>query len=405
MADITRREKQIGVGGPVITPLARKYVRQVLKSGRLTYGPFLQQFEREFAKIHRRKFAVSSNSGTSSLKVAVHALKELDGWRDGEEVLVPALTFVATANVVLLNNLRPVFVDIDPRTYNIDPQKIEAKITKRTKAIMPVHVCGLPADMIAIMDIAKKNNLRVIEDSCETMFVKRDGHIVGSLGDIACFSTYAAHILTTGVGGLALTNDPAIATKMRSLVNHGRDSIYIAMDDDKGKKGKTLKEIIQKRFLFQSVGYSHRLTEFEGALGLAGLRDWKKNIHTRQSYAKRIIAGLAPYAEHLQLPHTPPKAEHAFMMFPIVVKKRDFSVDALVEWLEEKHNIETRPLLPLLNQPIYKKLFGDIEKQYPVAESVRKNAFYIGCHPQMSSADVTYILAVFKQFFKSQGLA
>lgn len=405
MAGIIKRKKQIGVGGPVITSLARKYVGQVLKSGRLTYGPFLQQFEKEFARIHHRKFAISSNSGTSSLKVAVHALKELEGWRDGEEILVPALTFVATANVVLLNNLRPVFVDIDPRTYNIDPQKIEAKITEKTRAIMPVHVCGLPADMIAIMDIAKKHNLRVIEDSCETMFVKRDGHIVGSLGDVACFSTYAAHILTTGVGGLALTNNPLIATKIRSLVNHGRDSIYIAMDDDKDKKGKVLKEIIQKRFFFQSVGYSHRLTEFEGALGLAGLRDWEKNIRTRQSYAKRMVAGLASYAEYLQLPHIPPRAEHAFMMFPIVAKNKNLNVDTLVEWLEEGYNIETRPLLPLLNQPVYKKLFGDIEKQYPVAEFVRKNAFYIGCHPQMSSADIAYILAVFKKFFRSRGLA
>jgi len=166
-------KKQLGVGSAIITPLAKKYVHQVLESGRLSYGPFLQAFERKFAEIHNRRFAISTNSGTSALQVAVHALKSLDGWKDGDEILVPALTFIATSNVVLLNNLKPVFVDIDPKTYNLDPGKIEAKITNKTRAIMPVNLFGLPADMKKITIIAKKYKLRLIEDSCETMYVKK----------------------------------------------------------------------------------------------------------------------------------------------------------------------------------------------------------------------------------------
>ena len=395
---LKKREKQLGVGGTIVTPLAKKYVNQVLKSGRFSYGPFLKSFENKFAQLHNRKFAISVNSGTSALQVAVHALKTIDGWKDGDEILVPALTFIATSNVVLLNNLRPVFVDIDPLTYNMDPRKIEEKITKKTRAIIPAHLCGLPADMIAIKKIAGKHNLRIIEDSCETMFVKRDGHVTGSIGDIACFSTYIAHLLTTGVGGLALTNDPELAVKLRSLVNHGRDSIYISIDDDKGKNKKELKEVISRRFSFVDIGYSYRLTEFEGALGLAGLARYKEDLKIRKRNAALLQSGLSKFRKYIQLPTIPRGSEHAFMMFPIVVIDKRFSADELVNWLEE-YRVETRSLLPLLSQPIYRKIFGDIESNYPVARFIRENGFYIGCHTQLRPSDIQYIVSVFAEFF------
>lgn len=396
---IIKCKKQLGVGGFTMTPLAKKYINEVLKSGRLSYGPFLRSFEKKFAQIHNRRFAISANSGTSALQVAVHALKAIDGWKDGDEVLVPALTFVATPNVVLLNNLKPVFVDIDAHTYNIDSRKIEEKITRKTRAIMPVNLCGLPCDMVAIRKIVKKYNLRIIEDSCETMFVKRDGQVVGSLSDISCFSTYMAHLLTTGVGGLSLTNDKEIAIKLRSLVNHGRDSIYISIDDDKGKGGKKLQEIIGRRFSFTDIGYSYRLTELEGALGLAALTRWKEDLWLRNKNAKMLLNGLAEFSDFLQLPHIPNGVEHAFMMFPITVINKKVDPIELVNWLEN-WNIETRPLLPLLNQPIYQKIFENLEPRYPVATFIRKNGFYIGCHPQLKNSDISYIVSVFNEFFK-----
>ena len=399
---LKRRRYQIGVGGVRITPLAKRYVNRVLDSGRLTYGPFLRRFETEFARLHKRRFAVSLNSGTSALQVAVHAMKEMYGWKDGDEIIVPALTFIATSNVVIQNNLRPVFVDIDPKTYHLDPAKIEAAVTRRTRAIMPVHVFGVSADMPPILAIARRRKLRVIEDSCEAAFVNHRGEPVGSQGDIACFSTYQAHLVTTGVGGILATNDPAIAVKSRSLANHGRDSIYIAMDDDRGKRGKALAEVVDRRFSFVSIGYSYRLTELEGALGMAELAHWKEALAKRRANAEYLLKGLAPYSAMLQLPSWPDHSEHAFMMFPIVIRDRRIKKSALTRCLET-WNIETRDMLPLLNQPVYRRMFGNIEPKYPGAAWVRKNGFYIGCHPGLSRSDLLYTVAVFKEFFRRAG--
>ena len=402
---LQKKSYQLGVGGATITPLHRKYVNQVLDSGRLTYGPFLKRFEAEFARLHKRRFAVSANSGTSALQVAVHALRELGGWKDGDEVIIPALTFVATANVVIQNNLKPVFVDIDPKTYHIDPKKIGAAITKRTRAIMPVHVFGVSAEMRPIQRIAKKHGLRVIEDSCEAMFVDHHGEPVGSQGEVACFSTYQAHIATTGVGGFACTNDPVIAVKLRSLVNHGRDSIYYAMDHDQGKRGKALAEMISRRFSFVTVGYSYRLTELEGALGVAELAQWEKNMDRRQANADLLLRRLKPFARYLQLPSWPPHSEHAFMMFPIVIKDARITKPDITQHLEE-WNVETRDMLPLLNQPIYHKLFGkDIESKFPIAKFVRENGFYVGCHQGLKKQDIGYMADVFGEYFKKKELA
>ena len=389
----------------MITPYAKKLVNKILDTGRISYGPFLKKFEYEFAKLCHRKFAVSSNSGTSSLQVALHALKDLDGWKDGDEVLVPAVTFVATSNVVLQNKLNPVFVDVDDKMYHINPDLIEKKITKRTRAIIPVHLMGVSCDMNRVMEIAKRHRLRVIEDSCEAVGVNYRGHPVGSFGDIACFSTYMAHMIATGVGGLSITNDPEIAVLMRSLVNHGRDSIYVAMDNDKGLRGHERFHMANARFSFINVGYSYRLTEFEGALGLAELRGLGKNILIRQQKADHLIKKLRPFEKYLQLPSWPKHAEHAFMLFPIVIKEHaGFSRDELIHHLED-YNVETRYLMPLINQPIYKRMFGDLEKHYPVARHLNRNGFYIGCHPEMAKADLNYVAAVFEDFFTKQKLS
>ena len=173
------------------------------------------------------------------MQIAIAALKEANHWEDGDEIIVPALTFIATSNTIIQNNLKPVFVDVENGSFNIDPKKIEDKVTNKTRAILPVHLLGLPADMTPIMQIAKRHGFKVIEDSCETMFARYKGKSVGSFGDIGCFSTYVAHYIVTGVGGLNVTNNPKLATIMRSLANHGRDSIYITIDDDNTKSKKS----------------------------------------------------------------------------------------------------------------------------------------------------------------------
>lgn len=388
---------KIGVGGMQITPLHKRLVNQVLDSGRLSQGPVTKKFESQFASRHQCRFAVFTNSGTSSLHIALAALKEKYRWADDDEILVPAVTFVATSNIVLHNRMKPVFVDVDSKTYNMDPSRIEERITRRTRAIIPVHLCGLPCDMTAVMMVARRHGLKVIEDSCETMFARCQGRSVGSFGQIGCFSTYIAHLLVTGVGGLTLTNDPEIATMLRSLANHGRNAIYIRMDDDRGLKGKKLHEIVDSRFSFIRLGHSFRATEMEAALGLAELELASERLKKRRNNALLLLRELAPFRDRLQLPYIPEDRDHNFMMFPLVLRKEDKT--RLVRFLEE-HSVETRDLLPLLTQPFYIKEFGPLIHQYPVAQWLARGGFYIGCHPYMRPGDLEYIVDQFRLFFK-----
>jgi len=387
---------KIGVGTLDISAKAKKYVLQVLNSNRLSYGPFLKKFEKQFAHLHGARFGIASNSGTSSLQVALQTLKELHDWQDGDEVIVPSVTFVATANIIIHNQMKPIFIDIEPNYYGINPELIEEKITDKTKAIIVAHLFGQPCNMNPILELAKKYNLKIIEDSCETMFAKYNGKIVGSIGDIGCFSTYVAHLLTTGVGGLSITNNPLYAIKMRSLVNHGRDNIYINIDDDKNLSSGKMHELIKKRFSFTSVGHSFRLTELEGALGLAQLENWHDMIAKRRNNAKFLIERLACLKHKIQLPQIRKNSEHSFMMFPIVLQNTHKK--PLVEYLEDK-GIETRDMLPLVNQPIYKKLYNTVPQNYPVAYWINNSGFYIGCHQNLSQDDLEFIVDTLTNYF------
>ncbi len=389
--------RQIGVGGLFLSDYEKQLVNEVLDSNQLTYGPMTKKFESDFAKSHNCKFGLFMNSGTSALHIALAALKDMHGWNDYDEVIVPAVTFVATSNIILHNNMVPVFVDVEPDTFTIDPKKVEEKITRKTRAIIPVHLLGIPSSMEIIMELAKTYRLNIIEDSCESMFATYKGQSVGSMGDIGCFSTYVAHFLVTGVGGFATTNNPDLAVGMRSLMNHGRDSIYISSKDDQGVEGEKLEEIIAKRFSFIHVGHSFRCTEMEAAIGLGQLARAKEIIRRRKEIADKLTEGLAPLQEHLQLPSCPPDRTHSYMLYGIVVKnshKRD-----LVNYLESL-NIETRDLLPLINQPIYKRLFGNLEKDYPAARKINNSGFYIGCHSYMTNEEVDFIIEAFHSFYK-----
>jgi len=394
------KKRNIPLGTVNISSRAKQWVKEVLNTGRLSHGKFSQALEREFAKLHNRKFALLTNSGTSALQVAVHTLKELHGWKDGDEVIVPAITFIATSNVVLQNNLKPVFVDVDPNYYNIDPNKIEEKITKKTRAIIPVHMFGLSAEMDPILDLAKRYKLKIIEDSCEAMFVTYKGHPVGSLGDIACYSTYVAHFLVTGVGGIAVTNNSEYAIVMKSLMNHGRDAIYLNIDDDNNiLDDRELFRTVDRRFNFVRVGYSYRLTEFEAALGLAALEEKDEMMKKRKANANYLIKGLSEFSNYLQLPSWPSYNEHAFMLFPIVIKNPRIKRDDLILILE-KYGVETRYMMPLINQPIYKKLFGNLEQFFPVAKWINQNGFYIPCHQDLNKTDLDHIISVFEYAIK-----
>jgi dTDP-4-amino-4,6-dideoxygalactose transaminase len=248
------------------------------------------------------------------------------------------------------------------------------------------------------MEIARRHNLRVVEDSAETMFVGDNGRKVGSFGDVGCFSTYVAHMITTGVGGICTTNDPQLIVILKSLMNHGRDSIYVRIDDDQGKHGHDLFVVADRRFSFVRMGFSFRATEMEAALGLAQLEELAALNASRQKIVARFDQALSEFKEHLQLPKPRCGSEHSYMFYPMTIINPRIRRDELISFLEDR-SIETRYLLPLINQPVYRKLFGDLDDQYPVASWLNQNAFYIGCHPDMHDEDVDHVIRTFQEFF------
>lgn len=366
-------------------------VNKVVKSGRLTYGPFTRELEEKFAKLHNFKYCIFTNSGTSALQVSLAYLKRKFNWNDGDEILVPAVTFVASVNVILENRLKPVLIDIDPKTLNINPSLIEKKLSGETRAIMPVDLLGRPCDIEPIKYLAKKYGLKIIEDSCESMFVKHaNGSIVGSEANIACYSSYLAHIISTGVGGFLCTNDFNWAKDMRSMIWHGRDDYYLSIDDNKKDKAQLLKT----RYRFDKPGYSYRLTEMEAALGVDELDRAKEIIAKRQFNAIALRDSLAEFEEYLELPDT--LVDNAWMFFPIILK-RGIDRNNFCLFLENK-GIQTRWIMPLINQPVYRGLWNVYD--YPVANQLNRKGFLIGVHHFLTTKELKYIADCFKEYFE-----
>jgi perosamine synthetase len=389
--------RKITLGHLDISPTGKQYVNDALDNNRLSSGKYTAQFESDFAKQHGCKHGIFMNSGTSALQVALAALKEVYDYRDGDEVIVPATTFIATSNIVIQNGLKPVFVDVDPHMFNISPARIFDALSSRTRCIVPVHLFGLPADMNRIMQIALKYNLQVIEDSCETMFAFHGGWPVGSFGDLACFSTYVAHLIVGGVGGLVTTSDNRLAEICRSLMAHGRDSIYTNIDQDDSNDDVLRRQMIERRFKFDRIGYSYRCTELEAAIALSELQRAHENIQIRQRNATQLTKLLTDLEVKLQLPWIPLSSTHSFMMYPIVLRKGDR--DDLLMHLE-RNGIETRYLFPLLDQPIYQKLFPGQADKFPVAQHLAKQGFYIGMHQGLTEDDMQYISDIIHRYFQ-----
>lgn len=372
------------------TRYQKRLVRKVMRSGRLTYGPMTEELEKKFAEIHGRKHALFLSSGTSALKIALHAFKDQYGWKDGDEVIMPATTFIATMNAVIMAGLKPVLVDVFMRTINIDTNLIEKAITKKTRAILPVHLLGQSADMPTIMEIARRRGLKVIEDSCETAFTNYQGAPVGSMGDAACFSTYMAHHLVTGVGGFITTNDSEMATIMRSMMFHGRDESYMTIDDN-NKTGDALDHMIKRRFYFDKFGYSDRATELQAAIGIGGLKTYERDMQRRRENAKMLYNGL--YGLPMVFP-IDDMEEHGFMFFPILTNDRK----NLMKHLEHS-GIQTRTMMPLINQPVVKRYYGRM-KRLPVSSSILNHGLLIGCHHHLSKKQIQYVIDKVWEFYQ-----
>jgi perosamine synthetase len=345
-----------------LTPNAKKYVKNVLDRGWLSYSLYMPRFEAEVAALHGAKHGILVNSGTDALRISLATLKEINKWKDGSGVIVPALTFVATVNAILQNNLKPIFADIHLPTANLNAKSIQC--TSSIVAVMPVHLFGLPADIGDIGRVAKGR--AVVEDSCETFGVHR------LTGDMACFSFYMSHHVSTGVGGMILTNSDQYARVARSYMNHGR------IDDG-------------SHFQFGRSGYSSRITEMEAAVGVAALEHFRKDLIKRQQLADR-------YMEHFQgldaLQMPPFDYTHSWMFFPVLLKAGDR--DKLLNTLRI-NEIESREAMPLINQPVFKDLYK--KGSCPNAENWTKNGILLPLHPKMTEKDVEYVCKTVNGFF------
>ena len=365
----------IPVAAPMLIGNEKAYVMDCLESTWISSsGKYIERFEACFADFCRVKHAIACCNGTVALHLALMAL----GVGPGDEVIVPTLTFVATANAVRYCGATPVFVDSEPATWNIDPAMVEAKITPRTRGIIPVHLYGHPADMNAIMSIARRHGLFVLEDAAEAHGAEYKERRVGSIGDIATFSFYGNKIMTTGEGGIVTTNDDALASKVRQLKGQGLDP--------------------GRRYWFPIIGYNYRMTNIAAAIGLAQLE--KSEWHTG-----RRIDLAAWYREELEdVPQIVWQAEkewvkHAYWMFTIVLDDdAPITRDEIIAHLQES-GIETRPVFyPLHTLPPY--VDRSQKGGFPVAERIAAHGISLPTWAGLTIEDVRYVRDSLLECFK-----
>lgn len=354
-------------------PLAKPYIDEneinavveVLRSGILSLGPKLVEFEQNFAQFMGMKYAIAVSSGTAGLHLAI---KSLD-LKEGDEVITTPFSFVSSANCILFENAKPVFVDIDEKTYNIDPQKIEEKITEKTKAILLVHIFGQSCETNQIMEIAKKHNLKVIEDVCESIGAKYNGELVGTRGDVAVFAFYPNKQITTGEGGMITTNDEEIYKLCTSLRNQGRDSM--------------------SWLVHERLGYNYRLNEIGCVLGIEQLKKLSSIISMREKIAQRYNV-LLKNGEDIIIPYISPENISSWFVYVIKVKE-NINRNKLMELLKAE-GIASKEYLPAIHlQPFYKKKYGFKEGDCPICEKVSSSTLALPFYTGMSLDDVDYV--------------
>lgn len=355
----------INIAKPQIGPEEKQAVWEVLDSGMIAQGARVKAFEEGFAQLCGVKFAVATTSGTTALHVALLAA----GIGQGDEVITSPFTFIASANSILFTGARPVFVDIDPLTYNIDPSLIEAVITPRTKAIMPIHLFGLSCDMQPIQDIARKYNLLVIEDACQSHGAAYRGKMVGSFG-IGAFSFYPTKNMTSGEGGMITTDDEPIAERCRVIRQHG----------------------MRRRYYHDELGFNFRMTDIHAAIGIEQLKKLRTKNAQRVSNARYLNAHL----KGVITPAVPEGCEHVYNQYTIRVP--DGKRDALREYLHE-HNVGSEIYYPV---PIHKQSFyvSDLGYRgtYAEAERAANEVLSLPVHPALSMDDLEQVASLVSNF-------
>ena len=359
-------------------------VVETLRSGWLTTGPKVKSFEEEFARYVGCKHAIAVNSGTAALHIALDAI----GISEGDEVIVPAMTFAATAEVVLYFKAKPILVDCERDTFNLDPSQVEAAITSKTKAIIPVHLGGQPCEMDQILDIAKKHNLRVIEDAAHALPASEHGRTIGTIGDITCFSFYATKTITTGEGGMATTENSEWAERMRMMSLHG-----ISHDAWKRytKEGSWYYEILYP-------GFKYNLTDIAAAIGIEQLKKCNEFWETRQRIAMNYAKAFADLQE-IQLPSCRDGVQHAWHLFVIQLNLERLKINRnqFIEALREKEIGTSVHFIPLHFHPYYRDTFGYKPEDFPNASAVFDRIISLPIYPKMTEGNVRDVIVAVRQ--------
>jgi len=401
---------RIPFGTIAVTRESRRLIDEALDSVRLSSGKYVKEFEARFAALTGTKEAVAVSTGTDADILALAVLHDF-GARRGDEVIVPALSFVATGNAVVHAGFKPVFVDIERHTLNIDPKKIERAITRKTRAIMPVHLMGKPADMDAINRIAKRHGLYVIEDAAEAHGAVYKGRNVGTLGDMAAYSTYIAHIITTIEGGIVTTDRADFAEVLRSLRSHGRackckvcvmNCGAATYCDRRFKYG----EGSDIRFVFERIGYSCKMNELEAAVGIGSMKNYGKIIAKRHGNLISMIKKFrkfSPWLYTIKEEKHERIGPHAFAI--IVGEKAPFTRNELGLYLE-KAGIDTRHLFSSMPTqcPGFAYL-GHKLGDFPNAEYMGTHGLHIGVHQELGPAHVNYFIRTVERFLREKGVS
>ncbi len=397
-----KTKMKISFGTVTITDMAKRLVADALDSGRISCGKYVRQFEKEFARLAGTKMAVAVSSGTDAVCLALAVLYDF-GAKRGDEIIVPALSFVATANAVLQAGFKPVFVDIDRQTLNIDALKIESAITSRTRAVVPVHLMGKPADMDAINSLAKKYRLYVIEDAAEAHGAVYKGKNVGSLGDMAAFSLYVAHIITTGEGGIVTTNKPEFAEVIRSLRSHGRackcEACVINTNSGYCAKRFSRSDNQDIRFVFERIGFSSKMNELEAAIGIGNLAIYNEILKERRKnlyYLMNKFKKFSPYLVTIKKELYEEIGPHAFPF--IIQEQAKFTRNQLAGYLSKK-NIDSRTLFSCIPTQCWGFGFlGYKIGDFPHAEYIGNNAIHIGVHQDIGKDGCDYFIDSIEEF-------
>ncbi|WP_447603630.1 DegT/DnrJ/EryC1/StrS family aminotransferase [Nitrospira sp. Nam80] len=362
-------------------------VVSVLRSGWLTTGLKAKEFEHNFAAMVGAQHAVAVNSCTAALHLALEAI----GLREGDEVIVPTMTFTATAEVVTYFKAKPVLVDCMPGEFTIDPEGIERAITSKTKAVIPVHFAGHPCEMDRIMNIARRHDLRVIDDAAHALPARYRGKMVGTIADCTCFSFYATKNITTGEGGMITTDNPDWAARMRIMALHGlsRDAWkrYTA-------EGSWYYEIL-------SPGFKYNLTDIAAALGISQLQKAERFWKARERYAGLYDEGFAEVRE-ISRPEVKPYVQHAWHLYVIQLNLEQLRIgrNEFIEHLQSQNIGCSVHFIPLHLHPYYRDTWGYHPSQFPVAGAVYERIVSLPLYSKMTEVDVQRVITVVRDLIR-----